>query len=213
MGARHDRNQRRWLAELAARWMSEHALDDPLLALRRVLARQPHPPDRRQWPKADEILNALRDHQRLFRAAPQARQLHQRRLAASQAMDFFSRWQPRLIGPVLDGTADAHSPVQLHLHTDQVEALLGQMVEQGIEYRIGERRLLLGSDSPVAVPHARFEADGIEFELWLLPRQAERQPPRTADGHPIPRASLSQLRALLELHSGNTDQPSLSTGS
>ena len=44
--------------------MSEHALDDPAVALRRVLARLPSAPDRRQWPDPAEILNALRQYWR-----------------------------------------------------------------------------------------------------------------------------------------------------
>ena len=37
--------------------------------------------------------------------------LRARREAALRALEFFATFEPRLVGPVLDGTADAHSPV------------------------------------------------------------------------------------------------------
>lgn len=198
MRRRHAQEQRQWLAEQAARWMHEHALDDPIQALRRVLARQASAPDRRLWPEADEILSALRAYQRLFRPTEQADATALRRQAALEAMAFFTAWQPRLVGAVLEGTADLHSPVQLHLHADESETLLGFLAEQGIQYRLGERALRLNDQSRPNVPHIRFEADGIEFELWLLPAQAERQLPLAHEGRgAMRRASRTQLLALM----------------
>lgn len=198
MRRRHAQEQRQWLAEQAARWMHEHALDDPAQALRRVLARQPSPPDRRLWPESEEILSALRTYQRLFRPAGQVDPVAQRRQAALEALSFFTAWHPRLVGSVLEGTADLHSPVQLHLHADESEPLLGFMTEQGIPYRLGERTLQLNDQSRQNVPHIRFEADGITFELWVLPAQAERQPPLATDGRgAMRRVSRTQLLALM----------------
>ena len=191
------RSQRRLLAEQAARWMSEHALDDPAVALRRVLARQPSMPDRRQWPDATEILEALRQYQRLFRGPEQSAQLDQRRETAIEAMRFFSMFRPRLVGAVLEGTADTHSAVQLHLHGDDTEALLLFLHEHDIAHRVAERSIHLDPRQPVRVPLVTFQADGLDFELWLLPSHSERQAPLEADGRtPMRRASLTALRTL-----------------
>jgi len=54
------------------------------------------------------IEDALREHQRLFQRG-HAAGLRQRREAALHALEFFRLFDPRLVGPVLDGTADAHS--------------------------------------------------------------------------------------------------------
>lgn len=196
--SRHSpRSQRRLLAEQAARWMSEHALDDPAAALRRVLARWPSPPDRRQWPDPAEILEALRQHQRLFRGTTQPTHLQLRREAAAEAMRFFSAFRPRLVGAVLAGTADANSPVQLHLHVDDGEALLLFLQDQGIAHSVGERTIQLDPRQQVRVPHVTFQADGLDFELWLLPRHSERQAPLEADGRtPMQRASVTALQQL-----------------
>jgi hypothetical protein len=191
------RTQRRWLADQAARCMSEFLIDDPLQALRRVMQRQRAVPDRRNWPDADEIRTALRDHQRLFHGPRQSRQLSLRREAAVEAMDFFAGFRPRLVGSVLDGTADAHSPVQLHLHSDDPEAVLLFLQEHAIAHRVGERRIHLRPRQPEPVPWLRFDADGIEFQLWVLPASSARQSPLQADGQtPMTRASRSRVLQL-----------------
>lgn len=185
---------RRWLAEQAARCMSEMAIDDPMLALRRVLGRHGDRSDRRLWPKAEEIQAALRDYQRLFHGERQDRELQIRRAAAREAMRFLSAFRPLLVGAVLDGTADIHSPVQLHLHCDEAEAVLRFLQEQNIAHRVGERRIHVRPDHVEAVPCIQLQADGIDFELWLLPAISEWQAPLLQDGHtPMPRGSLAAI--------------------
>ena len=186
--------QRRWLAEQAARCMSEDAIDDPSKALRRVLARQGATQDRRQWPEPSEILAALRDYQRLFRGGEQASHLMARREAAIEAMRFFAAFRPYLTGAVLEGTADAHSAVQLHLHHDDPDALLRFLLEHDIAHRVGERRIHLDPQRLVPVPFVSFVADDIDFELWLLPTISARQTPLASDGRtPMCRAGLSSV--------------------
>lgn len=202
MSSGSHREQRRWLAEQAARCMSEYAIDDPAVALRRVLARRGATPDRRQWPESGEILAALRDYQRLFRGGAQATQLDMRREAAIEAMRFLSAFRPRLTGPVLEGTADTHSPVQLHLHAENPDAVLTFLHEHGIEHRVSERRLHLDAQRLATVPLVGFVADGIDFELWLLPADSERHPPLSADGRtPLRRVGLA---AVLQLSQAQT---------
>ena len=49
-------------------------------------------------------------------------------------MRFFKRFEPRLVGAVLDGTADKHSAICLHLFNDTLEEVTGFLQEQGIPY-------------------------------------------------------------------------------
>lgn len=202
------REQRRWLAEQAARCMSEYAIDDPAAALRRVLARQGATPDRRQWPDATEILTALRDYQRLFRGNEQATHLSARREAAIEAMRFFAAFSPRLTGAVLEGTADAHSAVHLHLHDDDPDAVLRFLQDHAIAHRVGERRIHLDPQRFIPVPHVGFVADGIDLELWLLPADSARQTPLASDGRtPMQRAGLSSVMHLAATASPNAKAP------
>lgn len=198
-GTRGD-NQRSRLAERAARWMSEHGSDDPALALRRVVSAEGSAaPDRRQWPGLDEIREALLTRQRLFRGNAQSQALARRRNAALEAMEFFAAFHPMLTGAVLDGTADAHSQVQLHLHVESAESVLAFLREHDIPYRLGERRIRLDARRQLDVPRIEFDADGVAFELWLLPEACARSAPLEPDGHaPMRRANLATLRRTLE---------------
>lgn len=185
---------RRWLAGQAARCMHELAIDDPMQALQRVLRRQGTAGDRRNWPDAAQIRAALRDYQRLFRDPRQSAQLEARRRAALEAMRFFASYRPYLVGAVLEGTADAHSPVQLHLHDDDAETIQAFLHEQGIPHRVGERHLHLLPQRAQAVPVVSLAADGIDFELWLLPTSSERQAPLESNGcTPMQRAGLARM--------------------
>ena len=194
---RHE--QRRWLAEQAARLMHEQAIDDPMTALARVLRRHGVSPDRRLWPDAEQIRSALRDYQSLFGGNRQALHVQRRRQAAKAAMQFLAPFRPYLTGSVLDGTADAHSPVRLQLYCDMPDEVLRHLHEHGIAHRWGETHVQLAAHHRSAVPKLSFVADDVAFELVLLPESSERQAPREADGHtPMPRANLMRLQALLE---------------
>ena len=63
------------------------------------------------------------------------------RLTALSAMEVLARFSPRLVGPVLNGTADANSVVNLHVFADSPEAVAMLLDERGIRYSAYERRL------------------------------------------------------------------------
>jgi hypothetical protein len=124
--------------------------------------------------------------------------LQQRRKAALQAMEFFSAFSPRLVGPVLDGTADAQSPVQLHLHSDDEDAVARFLEDQRIPADARVRRLRMDRQRSADVTVWEFVANAVNFEVAVLPRQALRQAPLSAvDEQPMARASAPQLSALL----------------
>jgi len=154
--------------------------------------------DQAALPRNHEIEEALREYQRLFLGSAQAQAVRQRREAALRAMEFFAPFRPRLAGPVLDGTADAHAPVQLHLHADDPDAVARFLDEQRIPAASRSRRVRLDRKRDLDTTTWLFDAEGLEFELVVLPGTALRQPPLSAvDDKPMPRASLAQLRSLL----------------
>lgn len=149
-------------------------------------------------PRNAEIDEALREHQRLFAGDRHAQQLRQRREAAQQAMAFLHAFSPRLVGPVLEGTADAHSAVQLHLFVDDADAVQRFLEEHGIPSDARVRRLRLDRQRSLDAPTWLFVAESLNFELVVLPYDALRQAPLSAvDDKPMRRASLAQLRQLL----------------
>jgi hypothetical protein len=194
-----DRNQRnrQRIAQEAARLMSEHGIRDfhhaKLKAAERLGIL-----DTQALPRNNEIEQALREHQRLFQADSQPQALRSRREAAIEAMRFLAGFEPRLVGPVLEGTADEHSAVCLHLFSDDASAVELFMREHGIPLELQSRRLRLSHDVQEDYPVLLFAADGLPFDLTVMPRDALRQPPLDRiDERPMRRASLGMLEALL----------------
>lgn len=196
----HDRLQRNRLrvAQEAARLMSEHGIRDfhhaKLKAAERLGIL-----DTQALPRNLEVEQALREHQRLFLADSQPQLLRQRREAAVEAMRFLAPFEPRLVGAVLEGTADAHSAVCLHVYSDDPEAVVLYLRERGVPIETQVRRLRYGRDDQPEYPVLLFAADELPFDLTVLPRDALRQAPLDrADDRPMRRASLAQVEMLLD---------------
>lgn len=195
----HDRLQRNRLrvAQEAARLMSEHGIRDfhhaKLKAAERLGIL-----DAQSLPRNLEIEQALREHQRLFLADSQPQLLRQRREAAVEAMRFLAAFEPRLVGAVLEGTADTHSAVCLHVYSDDPEAVALYLREHGVPIEIQIRRLRYSRDEQPEYPVLLFAADGLPFDLTVLPRNALRQAPLDrVDDRPMRRAALPQVETLL----------------
>ncbi|MDX3933578.1 MAG: hypothetical protein QHC77_16705 [Stenotrophomonas sp.] len=192
------RERRHRLAHEAARLMVEGGIQDFHQAKRKAAIRLGIHDDA-SLPRNAEIEQALREHQRLFAGSAQSDALRQRREAAVHALEFLQAFAPRLAGPVLEGTADAHSPVQLHLHEDDPDAVQRFLDEHGIPAEARSRRLRWDRERVLDAPLWVFSADGVVFELLVLPCHALRQAPLSAvDEKPMRRASLARLRELLQ---------------
>ncbi|MDH5822899.1 hypothetical protein QFW77_07815 [Luteimonas sp. RD2P54] len=191
------RERRHRLAHEAARMMAEGGIRDFHQAKLKAAARLGIHDDA-SLPRNREIEDALREYQRLFLGTSQADALRQRREAALRALDFFAAFEPRLVGPVLDGTADAHSPVALHLYAEDVDAVPRFLDEHGIPAEARGRRLRLDRARSADFPVWVFAAEDLAFDLTVLPLDALRQAPLSGvDERPMRRASAAQLRQLL----------------
>ena len=190
------KERRRRLAHEAARLMAEGGIRDYHVAKLKAAERLGIHDDA-SLPRNREIEDALREYQRLFQGDVQAG-LRQRREAALRAMEFFASFDPRLVGPVLDGTADRNAPVALHLYTDDDDAVSRFLEQHGIPAESRSRHVRLDREREDDVPVWLFGAEELTFDLTVLPRDVLRQAPLSSiDEKPMKRASASQLRALL----------------
>ena len=195
------RERRHRLAVEAARLMAEGGMRDFHQAKLKAAQRLGIVDDA-SLPRNSEIEAALREHQRLFQRG-HAAGLRQRREAALHALEFFRVFHPRLVGPVLDGTADTHGAVCLHLYSDEADAVPRCLEEHGIPAEVRSRRLRLDRERDGEFPVWLFSADGLSFDITVLPLAVLRQAPLSGiDGKPMKRASLAQLRLLLAADEG-----------
>ena len=188
---------RQAVAEEAARIMREQGIDDFLLAKRKAADRL-GVTDASILPRNTEIEAALVAHQRLFASDRHEADLATVRRSALEAMRLMADFQPRLVGPVLEGTADAHSAVALHLHSDDPDAVPRWLDEHGIPAQSRSRHLRLDREREGDFPIWLFSAENLSFDVTVLPADVVRQAPLSGiDGKPMRRASAAQLRALL----------------
>jgi hypothetical protein len=191
------RERRHRLAHEAARLMAEGGIRDYHQAKLKAAARLGIHDDA-SLPRNREIEEALREYQRLFQGDTQATDLRERREAALRALEFFAPFTPRLVGPVLDGTADANTPVALHLYTDDAKQVPRFLDDHGIPAESRSRRLRLDRHRDGQFDVWIFSADGLTFDLTVLPGDALRQAPLSSvDEKPMKRASFAQLQEIL----------------
>lgn len=195
---------RRALAQEAARIMSEQGIDDYGLAKRKAAERL-GATDIAVLPKNTEIEEALAAHQRLFESTTHSSELTDLRRTALRAMRMLQRFEPRLVGPVLSGTASAHSEVTLHLFADGSEPVALHLMEQGVPHRIAERRLRYEPNRLVAYPVIQFVAGHQPIDVVVFPIDGIRQSPASpVDGRPMRRADAEEVESLLNRNDSNS---------
>lgn len=185
------------VAEEAARIMREQGVDDFLLAKRKASERL-GVTDSAVLPRNSEIEAAMMAHQRLFAADRHLEELAALRRSALQAMRLLGEFQPRVVGPVLSGTASAHSEINLHLFSETAETVTLRLTERGIPHEVVERRVRFERDRTLAYPCVRFVAGNQTVDAVVFPLDGIRQSPTSpVDGRPMRRATAAELEALL----------------
>jgi hypothetical protein len=188
---------RQAIAREAARLMIEHGHENYGVAKRKAAERF-GVTDLAVLPKNTEIEEALAEHQRLFRAASHASEIASMRTIALETMRLLAEFEPRLVGPLLSGTATAHNDITLHLFADTPETVAVRLIDRGIPHEFAERRFRTRPDEVEAFPSVRFTAGEHEVDATIFPRDGIRQaPPGPVDGKPMRRATLAEVESLV----------------
>ena len=123
------------VAQEAARIIVDHGIRDYRLAKQKAAERL-GVVGRGSLPGNAEIEAAVVEHLQIFGGDSHADQLRLMRVAALSAMDLLAQFSPRLVGPVLTGTADENSAVNLHVFADSAEIVAMELADIGINYRL-----------------------------------------------------------------------------
>jgi hypothetical protein len=195
-------NLRRAIAQEAARVMAEHGIQD-FRAAKRKAAERFGVAEEGSLPSNAEVEASLLEYQRLFAADTHDATLRAQRSVALRAMRSLAAFSPRLVGPVLAGTATAHNDVQLHLFTDQPESVALNLLDRGVGHDLGEHRLRIDAERFQVFPSVQFEIDAQTIDVTVFPVDGIRQAPISpVDGRPMRRADASELEALLAGNAG-----------
>ncbi len=199
--------KRQTLAQEAARIIVEHGVRDYRVAKQKAAERLGIS-GRGSLPGNAEFEVALSNHMSLFRGDAHADHLQQMREIGLQAMQMLAAFRPRLVGPVLQGTADENSAVNLHVFADSPESVAAELGALGFACRPYERRLKTSRGRgarPQTFAGYRFELENAIVEATVFPVDGIRQSPISPiNGRPMKRADRKTVQELLERPMGAT---------
>ena len=157
--------------------------------------------ERGSLPGNPEIEQAVSEHLALFGRESHSNFLQALRNAALSAMEMLADYSPRLVGPVLSGTAGETSAINLHVFTDTPEKIAYVLDHGQIPYKPFERRLKSRRNQPQRFAAFRFDHLDASIEATVFPFDGIRQAPISPiDGKPMRRADASAVRQLLGEH-------------
>jgi hypothetical protein len=186
------------LAQEAARIIAEQGIADFRLAKTKAAERLGMR-DRGSLPGNAEIDRALGEHLLLFGRESHVDLLLLLRRAALSAMEILTPFTPRLVGPVLHGTAAANSSVSLHVFADHAELVGERLQQHNVSYRSCETRLKSRRDRIATFAGYRFMREDAEIEATVFPVDGLRQAPISPiDGKPMKRADARAVEELLK---------------
>jgi hypothetical protein len=152
----------------------------------------------RKLPENMAVQEALVEYQALFGGETHRARIVSLRHAALEALHALAVFEPRLVGPVLYGTACEYSPVTLHLYTDEVEAVIRHFHDLGMAYGLGETRLNIHGKQTATFPSFEISESDVDFDIVVLPHAFLAHPPLSSlDGKPFRRATATALEKLL----------------
>jgi hypothetical protein len=140
--------------------------------------------DRGSLPGNAEIEQAVSEHLQLFAGDSHPDLLNTMRQAALSAMEMLSPFTPRLVGPVLNGSA---------------ESVAHALDQNGLSYKPYERRLRSRRDRAETYAGFEFHHGEASVQATVFPVDGIRQAPISpVDGKPMRRADEKAVRDLLQ---------------
>lgn len=156
-------------------------------------------------PRNQQIEQAVAMHLQLFAGDEHLELLFDLRRTALLTMQMLETFSPRLVGPVLTGTADTNSAINMHLFSDSPELVAFHLGDLKLHFKSYERRLKCYKNRQESYPGFEFRRDHNLVQATVFPFDGLRQAPISPiDGKPMRRADTDAVQALM------TEMPSIS---
>jgi hypothetical protein len=178
---------RQRIAQLAAQLVAEHGIRDFSLAKRKA-ARQLGAPDSHSLPSNEEIEAELKAYHALYIPDEHKTVIGSLRRQALQVLQTLERFDPVLVGGVLNGTASRHSDIEIEIYTDSSKEFEQYLLNHSIDYKIQDRG-----------GHLAYTLYAHPANVWvrILPPDSRYTLGRLRDDRPR-RATAKQLAQLLQ---------------
>jgi len=158
---------RQEIAAAAARMIAEDGLDYSTAkrkAVRQLVGKGALPKGD-VLPDNDQIESEVREYQALFMGDTQPARLNRLRRVALSVMELLDRFQPYLVGPVWNGTAGEHSDIALQCFADSSKEVEIFLINQGIQYEVGERPDFRGRGKVEAL-YFMWKGEGVMLSIY-----------------------------------------------
>jgi len=174
------------IAELAARHMAEDGEDAERAkhkAAAALLGAAARAHD--ALPDNEQLRDALRLHLRSFGGPAHRAWLRGQRRLALEWMERLQRFEPRLVGAILDASATPRAEVELELYADSAKDVEMVLIDLGIRYRV---------DQPDRAPRH------VQQRIGFFARPSDGEPQRSDAGTPV----LLTIHDLVALRRGSS---------
>jgi hypothetical protein len=186
------------VADEAARVMVEHGIRDFALAKRKAAERLGLR-GRGAMPSNAQVQERVAQRQRLFEPDVHDARIAKLRRVATEVMGDLEAFRPRLVGPVLDGTATINAVIELHVFSDSPELVAEALHAVGHRVHNRQRRYRFGPDVSQQIPGFGLLLEEEEIQVMVFrERGAHHAPQSPVDGRPMRRASRAAVIALLD---------------
>jgi hypothetical protein len=185
------------LAQESARLMIEHGIVDFGLAKRKAAERLAVA-NLGALPSNAQIESCLVERQRIFAAEETSARVHRLRLLALDLMQVLRIFEPRLVGPVLAGTATINSNIEVHLFSASIESVAEILNGSGFGASHCERRYRFGGGRVASYPGIRVSIEGEQAVLPVFPEHGLREAPLSSiDQRTMERASIRRVAEIV----------------
>lgn len=188
---RHDRLTQR-IADEAGRLLARD--EAPTLdAARRKAALRLGARDPAQLPSDAQVQAALHAYRELFGTATAESPAERSRVAA-EVMRFMADFRPELAESPGQPTVHPDQPLRILLYSEDPDAPLHRLLDEGIRHRLRRDRLFRGDHSAASVDVLVVDQGRLPVELWTLSPRLRGTPLQDSPlGDPLPRIRLSAL--------------------
>ena len=188
------------LAAIAAQALCAGVVSDFDTA-RNYAMRQQRGERRASGPDNLQIHAALVEQLSLFDFDVQHQRITQLRVIALDCLARFEEFQPRLVGPVLYGTALDVDPITLHVFSEEVEQISRFLIQQRYKYSLGEITMRFsGKPMQRDVPVFSLVVADTDVDLVVLAStHAADRPLSSLSGSPMLRFTAAEVKNLLDI--------------
>jgi hypothetical protein len=191
------------IAHAAAKLVAEGLTD--YHAAKQKAARQLGVTDSHALPDNHDIESALREHFLLFAQASQPVALAELRAAALRLMERLDQFSPWLVGPVLTGTANEFSEIELELVGVEAKDFEHYLLNRRVDFMLSESRATHKGLVKGAAVCYQVEFEDIPARITLYPSHAARQAARPRDGIKQDRAERNEAIRRFSIQDNNLE--------